>query len=196
MCSGCKDCTLYRGRCCQNIGKSEKKWTEKGKQIGALCTKNRDDRGTGLDDLDESGARSSTQPMHVRVGTLETQDRGKGCKGKGRSPSSVGTLETHDRGNGKGLFKGLHGPSSSSSSQLEQRVGMLEAQTESLQQSLPQALQQHIDLRDSVGLLQTLVESLQQRLDGALQRVAELEATVGNWQSEQDEWQLLTGSSQ
>ena len=137
----------------------------------AFCARDRDDRCKGLDDLDESGARSARgsateQPMAAR------QHR-------------VGTLETHDRG------KGLHGPSSSSSSQLEQRVGMLETLAQTLQQSLSQALQQNIDLRDVVGALQTLVENLQQRLEQALQRVEELEATVENWQQEQWEcnWQ-------
>ena len=88
------------------------------------------------------------------------------------------------KGNGKGLFKGVHGPSSSSSSQLEQRVGMVEAQIQSIQPSLPQVLQQLIDLRENVGYLQTLVESLQQRLDRLSQRVVEVEATVESWQDE------------
>ena len=87
----------------------------------------------------------------------------------------VGTLDTHDR------RRDLHGPSSSSQSQLEQRVGTVETLAQRLEQSLSQVLEENIDLREAVG-------SLQQELEQALQRVEELEATVENWQQWQ-EWQ-------
>ena len=96
---------------------------------------------------------------------------------------------------------GLDDRSSSSSSQLEQRVGTLETLAQRLEQSLSQALQKNIDLSEAVGRLQTLVENVQQELGQALQRVEELEATVENWQQEQwqenwqqEEWQLTGGS--
>ena len=78
---------------------------------------------------------------------------------------------------GNGIGKGIGKGSSEVVEELEERVGVVEAQMQALQPSLPEVLAQLRDLRGAVERLRTLVESIQQRQDGLSQRIAEME----NW---------------
>ena len=171
-CTGCDSCTRYEGGPChQNISKLEKKWTPLGSQMCAYCAENRQ-----LSQASSARGSATEQPFRApqpHVGTQPISTRARAANLHSSSASPQPELEQQP------VY--LHGPSSSSQSPLEQRVGTLETLIQTLEQSLSQVLEKNIDLRDSVV-------RLQQELEQALERVEELERIMDTWQ-QWPEWQ-------